>query len=360
MTTPTIPSTRRIGYLDSIRGMAALAVVIFHSNAWLDFTKDTNFNSSIPTHILNIFFNGHNAVCLFFVLSGFVLSLKYVKKNDIQEVSYVEFILKRIFRLYPAYWFVLIIAALYTSADSVVFFQELPLLIFGNNTLIPPSWSLIAEMRMSLIFLFLLVLAMRNVKLLFVAAFLFWFLFGFRVYVLHFCLGILLAMNFDKIQQLELSKAKRYVLFFIGFLLCSFEQIHFIIVPHENFKATNTELGFFLGAFGCVIWLVLAMSAPKFQKRIETKPLLFLGDISYGLYIGHWLIFVNILEPHFEWFLSKIGSFYLTHIIVRYGLVIPLSLLFATFLYYVIEKPFIKWGYNIAKKYKDKLVLKLN
>ncbi len=42
------------------------------------------------------------------------------------------------------------------------------------------------------------------------------------------------------------------------------KDIHFMIIPHENFKETNTHLGFFLGAFGCVIWLVLAMSAPKF------------------------------------------------------------------------------------------------
>ncbi|WP_338791109.1 acyltransferase [Bernardetia sp. MNP-M8] len=359
MTTPTTPPSRRIGYLDSIRGMAALAVVIFHANAWLDFTKDPNFNSSIPTHILNIIFNGHNAVCLFFVLSGFVLSLKYVKKGA-QEVSYVEFILKRAFRLYPAYWFVLILAALYTKSDFSLFIKELPMLITGNQTLIPPAWSLIVEMKMSLIFLFLLVLAVRNIKILFVAAFLYWFLFGFEIYILHFCLGILLAINFEKIQEIKWSKTKRYLLFLLGLLLCSVEQIHFIIVPHENFKETNTPLGFFLGAFGCVIWLMLAMSAPKFQKKIETKPLLFLGDISYGLYIGHWLIFVNILEPHFDWFLAKLGSYYLAHIVVRYFLVTLFSLLFATFLYYVIEKPFIKMGYKVAKKYSDKLVFKLN
>jgi peptidoglycan/LPS O-acetylase OafA/YrhL len=359
LTTPTIPPSRRIGYLDSIRGIAALAVVIFHANAWLDFTKDAYFNSSLPTHILNIFFNGHNAVCLFFVLSGFVLSLKYVKKG-VKEVSYIEFILKRAFRLYPAYWFVLILTALYLKSDFLLFIQELPMLITGNHTLIPPAWSLIVEMKMSLIFLFLLVLAIRNLKILFVAAFLYWFLFGFEIYILHFCLGILLAMNFEKIQEIKWSKTKRYLLFLLGLLLCSVEQIHFMIVPHENFKATNTPLGFFLGAFGCVIWLILAMSAPKFQKKIEMKPLLFLGDISYGLYIGHWLVFVHILEPHFDWFMSKIGSFYITHIVVRYFIMTSLSLLFATFLYYVIEKPFIKIGYKVAKKYKDKLVFKLN
>ncbi len=109
-----------------------------------------------------------------------------------------------------------------------------------------------------------------------------------------------------------------------------------------------------------MIWLILAMSAPKFQKKIEIKPLLFLGDISYGLYLGHGLVVISIIQPHLDWFLTNLGSFYLTHVVVRYFLGILLSLLFATFIYYVIEKPFIKMGYKVAKKYKDKLVFKLN
>ncbi len=334
-------------------------MVIFHANARLDFTKDANFNSSIPTHILNIFFNGHNAVCLFFVLSGFVLSLKYIK-NESEQVSYVEFLVKRIFRLYPIYWVVLILTALYLKSDFWLFIKKAPMIIAGHHTLVVPVWSLKIEMKISLIFLFLLVLALRNVKILFLAAFLYWFLFGFEIFVLHFCLGILLAINFEKIKQIKWSKTKRYLLFLLGLFLCSFEQIHFIVIPHKNFRETDTPLAFFLGAFGCAIWLVLVMSAPNFQKKIEIKPLLFLGDISYGLYIGHRLVFVHILEPHFEWFSFKLGSFFFAHIVVHYILVTSFSLLFATFLHYLIEKPFIKLGYKVAKKYSNKLVFKLN
>ncbi|WP_375561687.1 acyltransferase family protein [Bernardetia sp. OM2101] len=358
MTTPTTSPSRRIGYLDSIRGLAALAVVIFHANMWLDFTKDPYFNSSIPTHILNIVFNGYNAVCLFFVLSGFVLSLKYVNEEN-KEVSYAEFIIKRFFRLYPGYWFVLILTCLYNQVELLTFLEELPLLILKKWSLITPVWSIRIEMRMSLIFLSLLILAFRKIKFLLILILIYYFVFDFELYILHFFLGILLAINFEKVKQIKLSKTKRYLLFLLGLVLCSYEQIHFIIIPHKNFTETHTELGFFVGAFGCMIWLMLAMSAPNFQKKLESKPLLFLGDISYGLYIGHWFVFVIVLEPHFSWFLSKIGSYYLTHIVVRYFIMTSLSLLFAVFIYYVIEKPFIKMGYKIAKKYNDKLVFKL-
>jgi peptidoglycan/LPS O-acetylase OafA/YrhL len=87
---------QRLTYLDSIRGFAALSVVIYHTNGWLDFTKDPFFHSSVPTHLLNVIFNGPSAVSLFFVLSGFVLSLKYFLKPN-RPISYLEFIIKRFF-----------------------------------------------------------------------------------------------------------------------------------------------------------------------------------------------------------------------------------------------------------------------
>lgn len=348
--------TNRLAYLDSMRGWAAFTVVIFHTNVWLDFSKDTHFNSSWPTHVLNIFFNGHNAVAFFFVLSGFVLAYKYAQ-NRKRTFSYAEFMTKRAFRIYPAFWLVLILTALYTGFDFEDFFRQMLLLEKGFHKLIPPAWSLAIEMRYSLIFPFLLIIAFRNLKLLFVLCGLLFLLFDFDIFVVHFCLGITLALNYEKIIKIKLSKGQRYLLFLLGLFLCSYEQIHFLIIPHEDFKATKTQTGFFLGALGCAIWMVLAMSAPKFQKRISLKPLLKLGDISYGLYVGHRLILVNIMEPHFEKAVSFFGSFYIAHALYRVTLAVTLSLLFAFLLYEFVEKPFIKMGRKVSGQVKDKLLL---
>src|SRR5947208_2819432 len=71
--------------LEALRGVAALTVAAFHSwqSIWIDATGHTrNFFSSGGTawaerfgeELLRIFGNGHGAVVLFFVISGFVLS----------------------------------------------------------------------------------------------------------------------------------------------------------------------------------------------------------------------------------------------------------------------------------------------
>jgi peptidoglycan/LPS O-acetylase OafA/YrhL len=61
-----------------------------------------------PHGLLGIPRDGFAAVDLFFVLSGFVLSRSLLASHE----GYVSFVIRRVFRLYPAYWAALIISAL--------------------------------------------------------------------------------------------------------------------------------------------------------------------------------------------------------------------------------------------------------
>lgn len=82
-------SQKKLFYLDGIRGLAAFAVVISHyiqvfypaalngSSQQAHFKWDTCYGHS-P---INLFYNGQFAVCLFFVLSGYVLSVKMFEKD---------------------------------------------------------------------------------------------------------------------------------------------------------------------------------------------------------------------------------------------------------------------------------------
>ena len=77
---------RRYNALDSIRGLAALFVMLGHY---------------LPCKLVpwNFFLSGSESVIMFFMLSGFVLSnLLFNNKT-----TYYEYIIRRVFRIYPVY-----------------------------------------------------------------------------------------------------------------------------------------------------------------------------------------------------------------------------------------------------------------
>ena len=85
---------KRIPYLDSIRGIAAMMVLFYHYFAWLH--ADTiAFQGAV------FFINGSDAVSFFFVLSGLVLSYKYLHFDA--KIQLKRYALHRFFRLFPAF-----------------------------------------------------------------------------------------------------------------------------------------------------------------------------------------------------------------------------------------------------------------
>jgi len=86
-------SSPRLQYLDSARGIAALCVVFGHFiSGTLDSLTSFKFVSSIINH--------SDSVSFFFVLSGFVLSFKYLHNH--RDLNVIHFAIKRVLRLYPA------------------------------------------------------------------------------------------------------------------------------------------------------------------------------------------------------------------------------------------------------------------
>src|SRR5258707_7540721 len=88
---------REIRSLTGMRGVAALAVVLYH----LDLGQD---DTGLVQHIIH---HGYLAVDLFFVLSGFIMALTYshvfVERFNINK--YWKFLNHRIARIYPLYIF---------------------------------------------------------------------------------------------------------------------------------------------------------------------------------------------------------------------------------------------------------------
>src|ERR1700676_1028669 len=97
----------RFQQLDGLRGLAAFVVFLFHAIMMLP--ADSRASRYLNNPVLRPFWDGPSAVMLFFVLSGFVLTLPYTGMRT-RKIDPVPFWIRRLTRLYPAYWVALTLA----------------------------------------------------------------------------------------------------------------------------------------------------------------------------------------------------------------------------------------------------------
>ncbi len=86
-------SERRLPVVDGLRALAVIAVVLFHG-----------FPSQVG--------GGYIGVDVFFVISGFVIALRYLQPMVAREVGYGTFFLRRVRRLVPPYLAMLVATTL--------------------------------------------------------------------------------------------------------------------------------------------------------------------------------------------------------------------------------------------------------
>lgn len=164
--------SKRIDYLDSVRGLAALSVLVYHviCSHW-DWLK--------PARIAMMIFNGSDAVAMFFVLSGLVLSLRLIQRDiKISPDYFLKYAFARIFRLYPAFIVMLLVYYFYahhqenfaslikeTFVSNPYHLFEEAMLIRNHHILFLPDWTLGVEMAISLLVPFMVILAREGNKL---------------------------------------------------------------------------------------------------------------------------------------------------------------------------------------------------
>ena len=100
--TPAKPA-RRLVEVDALRGVAALAVVLFHFT-----TRFTELFHPASLSVVNVSY-GHYGVNLFFIISGFVIFMTLEK-----TVRPLDFVVSRFSRLFPAYWVAIVLTFLVT------------------------------------------------------------------------------------------------------------------------------------------------------------------------------------------------------------------------------------------------------
>lgn len=356
-------SNNRIEYLDSIRGIAALMVVVYHFIGW-KWPEETTY------HVASMIFNGADAVSFFFVLSGFVLSYKYLHNDKSMQTP--NFLYKRILRLYPAYIVTVIINYLYWNRvllldgqitnvlqdifvdNSQKLWQEL-VMVKLNHKFYIPGWTLAVEMVFSLLMPIFVFLARKEIIIIWLLIPITFVIGGHHLsmFTMHFSLGILLAYYYPIIVNFDFKSSTlfswRYIIFILVFVLFSIRHVRRIWPFGEDYdriaKLINLDMFHYTG-IGSALILLWIINTPRIQKFLTNRFFLFIGRISYSVYLCHWLAVVFAMN-NWDKMMSFFSNYYFGAISILLG-VIATTISAATIMYYVVEEPFIK----ISRRYK--------
>tara|TARA_B100001769_G_C22096418_1_gene591569 strand:- start:222 stop:1274 length:1053 start_codon:yes stop_codon:yes gene_type:complete len=293
---------KKIRFLESIRGISALVVLLFH-------LKDTT--NSILIHNFLIL-NGKIFVDFFFVLSGFVIAHNYSSKIH-TLIDLLKFKFKRFLRLYPLHILTLIIFVFiewtkyFLSINVGIFPSSEPFSINNINSFIHnlflthaflsvnsfniPSWSIGVEFYTYLLFS-LIILFIKNKNMC---------LFLFIGISLSSFLYIILGSGTITSMENEDGFIRCCFSFFLGSTIFSLQSF-FSIKP----KLANYLILFFLClmfialfiknnfigilTFAMIISISVKEEENYFVKILNFKPLVYLGSISYGIYMFHFLV----------------------------------------------------------------------
>jgi peptidoglycan/LPS O-acetylase OafA/YrhL len=366
---------RRLTSLDALRGLAACVVVISHCYlALISKDRQTELESSFWFNLLRPLHNGDAAVIIFFVLSGYVLSLPFFRKT---QLIYPRYVVRRVCRIYiPFAVTVLLALSLYTLAgpphapDATEWFNnelwpsERPgisviaahFLMIGTDQdiqLNPAFWTLVYEMRISLLFP-LLILLCRDSRIGLVGGLVLLKLsakalsehqhhpahaesFGITLLwtaqiIPYFLTGILLSKHREQLHRLSerIPKALAVALFVIP---------AFAFMVQGNFVLAKIDA---LYAFGAAVLIMLAVENAGFRAFLNHRLPQWLGRISYSTYLIHLPLMLAVTP-------ALLG---LTPPIIAAAVLIGLSLAAATLMHVLVEVPAIKLGRRLTRRTK--------
>ena len=368
--------SKRLLELDVFRGLAALGVVIFHYTS----QYNTLYQHSLE---LNFYFSyGRHGVELFFIISGFVIliSMERIKKS-------LDFLVGRFARLYPNYWIGIILTSIVMAFsqfpnEKISFTHTLINFTMLQGFFKVPNvdnvyWTLHIELCFYIFMLFLfrskLLKHIQTVTTGWLVVALFfsiktyaarwgWFTqeitfdsntltsnlilvdsAATQIGILHNLADILKSI-FKNILILKYAH-----LFILGILLYKQYKegftiyrwiLIFVCVLAQRF-AYSHEQSWETTIFVAVFTLLLFLSIQGYIKWISFKPLVFLGNISYSLYLIHQNIGYAIIKRLYGYNIHPHTSIIIATI---------LSMIIAITMTFFIEIPALKL---IKNKYRQ-------
>lgn len=364
---------KHLGELDSLRGIAAVAVMFFHFHFLWEESPHPQWEEKLfMVPPLKFLIGGHAAVILFFLLSGFVLALPQIRGK---KQSYAGYISKRICRIYLPYLVALSLAVAgcwrfhglqafgywfhltwYAAPSRSLVLQHLLFLgDYDSSAYNTAFWSVVQEMRISIVFPFVCAFILRRSNtvgaaiggLLFVIAFV---MERFAVapetvsagvsYLGIFIFGILAALSRDEMSAWlrQMSRAKVQI-FFWGSVFLFFYAHGIALVLKVGGKGTDL-----ITAIAGVGLILYSLTDRRASAALTSRVPRFLGRISYSLYLLHGTVLFALV--YMTYGKLPLWAIFVPFFVITIGL--------ATAMYKVVEVPSIDLGHAIAERLERK------
>jgi peptidoglycan/LPS O-acetylase OafA/YrhL len=334
--------------LDGLRAIAVLLVLYYHWNGG-DF-----WGIKIELGTLGVY--------IFFVLSGFLISSLLLISNEESIFKKLKkFYLKRVLRILPIYYIFIFVLYLidYDDIRNDVFFyifhvQNFLFYYKDVSPFITHLWSLGIEEQFYL-FWPLLILLLKKEYIFTLSVFV---IVGtpignllFKHFTEHYAFGLpMFALEGFAWGYIATTLVNRSINVHLYFLLATLFFILYIIIDSvSNIDISFIERGIYSFFSFTILMLILLNQSDKLKKFCELKYLVFVGKISYGIYLFHrvvpevYLYFHemvvrnNLRLPFFDFVvLPYLPSQYMIFIYL------PITLCIATISFYLIENPLLK------------------
>ncbi|MDD3019926.1 MAG: acyltransferase [Alphaproteobacteria bacterium] len=370
---------KRFEVLDAWRGLCAVIIVCGHFQ--IPMWQSIHFGSVIE--------NNYVFVDFFFVLSGFVIARNYWEKLK-TKTELRRFMIVRWGRVYPLHAFMLILFigleyarssvegdAMFSSQvksfESLIenIFLVHSMGIYPDLSWNIPSWSISVEFFSYLTFAVVLLVAgpkrlpAISIIIALAAPIILWVFvreyeaaytydYGFIRCLGGFFAGVLVCKLYEK-SQVKLDQ--------IGMGHATFLEILMLVsVILFTMNVDNTYLSYAAPYLFSVCVLVFAIEGGYVSTALKTKPFLFLGALSYSLYMTHAFVQrvmvngIDIIEKYvgLDWVKQGVNKEDPTDIARYFDVGIPMAVLltgimlvavviFSTITYNLIEKPLYSW-----------------
>ncbi|HEX8107054.1 MAG TPA: acyltransferase [Kofleriaceae bacterium] len=383
-------SPRHVVSFDGLRGLGALCVLCTHYALHL-FQDAPGYPSVAGTMIavdhtpLHVIFVGYPWLNMFFVLSGFALSAMVSGPGNTPR-TYLPYAINRVFRIYPAYFFVVLATFLlqhflykgpisafgdwfnscWTTPPTRKDLLDHAIMIgrFKTNRFVFVIWSLVHEMRISLLFpLLYAVVARLGVRgNLYVGIGLLALDFTWATladndylspnnyyftlhYMLFFWAGSVIFRFRGALKQWwgERPNGQIAILGVVGFILFTYgDSVDKFLTPDAMRTVVIAD---WLSGPGVVLLIIFALYSAPLSGFLSTQTMRFFGAISYSLYLLHGVVLIAALQAFYG--------------VVPLGILLPscvaVSVLLSFMSLTIVEKPFMSFGKRIASSVARKM-----